>query len=179
MGKAINDLKKEHDAILHVLRLMERIRDNDKIDDSVRFRTYSDLVYFLRIFADKCHHGKEEGILFKELENAGIPNEGGPIGVMLAEHVQGREYIGEMASALETNDFSEFNEALAMYSDLLRNHIDKENNVLFVMADKLLDVVKQDEIFEKFEQHEEEVIGHGVHEELHMMIHRWDELPHM
>ena len=99
--------------------------------------------------------------------------------MMLAEHVQGREYIGEMASALETNDFSEFNEALALYADLLRNHIDKENNVLFVMADKLLDDVKQDEIFEKFEQHEEEVIGHGVHEELHMMIHRWDELPLM
>ena len=42
------------------------------------------------------------------------------------------------------------------------------------MADKLLNDAKQNELFEKFEQHEETVIGHGVHEELHSMIHKWE-----
>jgi len=41
------------------------------------------------------------------------------------------------------------------------------------MADQLLDEETQDALFEKFEQHEESVIGHGVHEELHSMIHNW------
>jgi hypothetical protein len=42
------------------------------------------------------------------------------------------------------------------------------------MADRLIDDAAQDEMFEKFEQHEESVIGHGVHEELHAMIHKWE-----
>jgi hemerythrin-like domain-containing protein len=57
----------------------------------------------------------------------------------------------------------------------MRNHIDKENNALFVMADKVLDDARQNELFEMFETYEEMVIGHGVHEELHSMIHKWEE----
>lgn len=44
---------------------------------------------FLKEFADRCHHGREEGILFPALVNAGIPEQSGPIGVMLAEYVEG------------------------------------------------------------------------------------------
>ena len=43
------------------------------------------------------------------------------------------------------------------------------------MAGKILDEEKQFELFEKFEKHEESIIGHGVHEELHGMIHKWSE----
>ena len=58
---------------------------------------------------------------------------------------------------------------------MLVSHIEKENNVLFVMADQILDDQKQEIMFERFEQHEERVIGHGIHEELHAMIHRWSD----
>ena len=44
-----------------------------------------------------------------------------------------------------------------------------------MMADKLLDDKKQDELYERFEIHEETVIGHGVHEELHSKIHKWED----
>ena len=104
----------------------------------------------------------------------GVPKEGGPIGVMLQEHKLGREYIALMATAVESKDLAKFSEAAGMYRDLLRPHIEKENTVLFVMADRLIDDAAQDEMFEKFEQHEENVIGHGVHEELHAMIHKWE-----
>ena len=173
MGKATKDLRKEHNAILHVLEVLDKMMARDKKTDTVKLQYYHELLYFLKIFADKCHYGKEENYLFKELVSKGVPNQGGPVGVMLHEHDQGREYIAQMNKSLEAKDLTEFNNAAGKYRDLLRNHIEKENNVLFVMADNLLDEEKQDELFEKFEEYEESVIGHGVHEELHAMIHKW------
>lgn len=175
MGKATSDLKKEHNAILHVLNILDKMMSADNKADNVRLEYYNELVHFLKIFADKCHHGKEENYLFEELVKHGVPCEGGPVGVMLREHELGREYIALMDKSLEAKDLTGFHAAAVKYRDLLRNHIDKENNVLFVMADKLLDEAKQTDLFEKFEQHEENVIGHGVHEELHARIQRWAE----
>jgi len=179
MGKATQDLRNEHDAILHVLKIVENVVSTDTCEEPAVLKFGSELVYFLKIFADKCHHGKEENILFEELIKKGVPNEGGPIGVMLQEHKQGREYIALMNKSLESNDLVNFKTNAAKYHDLLKNHIAKENNVLFMMADKLLDDRKQDELFEKFENHEESVIGHGVHEQLHAMIHQWEDEFHM
>ncbi len=93
---------------------------------------------------------------------------------MLREHVQGREYIALMSKSLEAKDLTGFKTNAANYRDLLISHIAKENDVLFVMADRLLDEKNQNELFKKFEEHEENVIGHGVHEELHAMIHTWE-----
>lgn len=172
MGKATQDLRTEHEAILYVLQILDRMMDSDNRD---LLRYYGEVVYFLRIFADKCHHGKEENYLFKELVKRGVPDGGGPVGVMLQEHAEGREYIAQMAKSLEDKDTDSFNRAAVKYRDLLRRHIDKENNVLFVMADDLLDENSQDLMSDEFEQYEETVIGHGVHESLHAMIDTWAE----
>jgi len=174
MGKATQDLRNEHDIILHVLYIADKIISSE-MEDIKAMHFGKELVYFLKTFGDKCHHGKEENYLFKELEKQGIQNEGGPIGVMLQEHQEGRMYIDLMNKAVEAADTANFKINASNYSNLLHSHIEKENNVLFVMADEILDDSKQDELFEKFEQHEENVIGHGVHEELHSMIHKWTE----
>lgn len=154
MGKATQDLRNEHDAILHVLEIVDKMLSTGTQKDDEVFKFGNELVYFLKTFADKCHHGKEENNLFKELENNGVPNEGGPIGVMLQDHQQGREYISLMNKSLESKSLINFKTNAAKYRDLMQSHIAKENNVLFVMADKLLDDAKQDELFEKFENHE-------------------------
>ena len=82
MGKATQDLRKEHEAILYVLQILDKMTESDNRDAETLFHYYGEVVYFLKTFADKCHHGKEENYLFKELVNKGIPNEGGPVGVM-------------------------------------------------------------------------------------------------
>jgi len=174
MGKATQDLRKEHDIILHVLYITDNIISSE-VEDAKLMHFGSELVYFLKTFGDKCHHGKEENYFFRELENQGIPNEGGPIGVMLQEHQEGRMYINLMNKAVEAVEVENFKINVCNYSNLLHNHIEKEDSVLFVKADEILDETKQDELFEKFEQHEENIIGHGVHEELHSMIHKWTE----
>lgn len=175
MGKATQDLRNEHEAILHVFTILDKMLTSESKTDKENLQFGRELIYFLKIFADKCHHGKEEGFLFTELEKSGVPNEGGPIGMMLQEHRQGREFIALMDKSLESKNLIDFKTNATKYRDLLLSHIAKENNVLFIMADRLLDDKNQDELFEKFENHEESVVGHGVHEELHARINKWEE----
>lgn len=174
MGKATQDLRNEHDAILHVFQILDAMRASNTQEADQQLKFGGELVNFLKIFADKCHHGKEENYLFTALEAAGLPNDNGPIGEMLREHQLGRQHIAEMGSALEAKDLAAFKQAGLAYQELLRAHIQKENDVLFMMADRLLDIQKQDDLFEKFEAWEEQVVGHGVHEALHAQIGDWE-----
>jgi hemerythrin-like domain-containing protein len=176
MGKATQDLRKEHEAILYVLQILDKMMEFDRLDAENMLGHYGEVVYFLKIFADKCHHGKEENYLFKELVNKGTPREGGLVGIMLQEHAQARDFVAQMAKNVDDQNISGFNNAAVQYSHLLRGHIDKENNVLFMMADNLIDEQSQSLMFEQFEQYEETVIGHGVHEKLHVMIDTWAEI---
>lgn len=172
MSKAIDDLKHEHEAILFTLKVMGKMKavaekgEVPDVDDAVA------LVGFLKEFADKCHHGKEEGILFPALEKAGIPGEGGPIGVMLQEHERGRALIREMDQAIRKRpaDPAAFAKAVDSYVQLLSRHIEKENTVLFPMGERALSREELDAIYERFEEHEEKVIGAGRHEELHSLL---------
>ena len=175
MGKATQDLRKEHESILYVLQILDKMMHTDSSEAETLFHYYCEVVYFLKIFVDKCHHGKEENYLFKELVEKGIQNAGGPVGAMLKEHVRGRAYIEQMSESLDQKDLVGFNAAAILYRDLLRAHIEKENEILFNMADRLIDEQAQSVIYEQFEQHEKTVIGHGVHEELHAMIYSWAE----
>jgi len=110
--------------------------------------------------------------LFPALEQAGIGKSNGPIGVMLAEHEQGRRIMSAMREALagEAIRTDQFVQLAQSYIGLLRAHINKENNILFPMGDQRLTEVKQKELLEKFERFEEEVIGQGRHEQLHKLL---------
>ncbi len=174
--KASEDLKNEHEAILFTLEILGKIVEIIKSNKKADVNDIVELIDFLKIFADKCHHGKEEGFYFPELEKAGIPKENGPIGVMLNEHALGRSYIKLMGESLAEKDKSadldskKFTEGSTSYIALLKQHIDKENNVLFPMGDEKLSKAAQKDLLEKFEKYEDEVIGKGKHEELHKML---------
>ena len=79
-----------------------------------------------------------------------------------------------MSASLQAGDLAGFKASAVLYRDLLRSHIAKENNILFAIADQVLDDAVQADLFEKFEVHEETVIGQGVHEKLHAMIDDWE-----
>jgi len=173
MTKSIEDLKHEHQAILSALRILDQMAANivrGSMPDGHDLREFLD---FLKEFADKCHHGKEEAMLFPALAEAGMPKEGGPIDVMLAEHDQGRNYVREMVRAIDAGpDYRAFSAAARQYSSLLRTHIEKEETVLFPMAEKVLDGARLERLYEAFQEHEEKVIGHGRHEALHETLKR-------
>ena len=173
MRKAIEDLQNEHIAILSSLQILDTFTRRLDRGLDVQRRDIHDFIGFLKEFADKCHHGKEEGILFPALIKAGIIEKGGPIGVMLSDHTKGRELIKEMEAAVSgKEDHKRFMQAAKNYSSLLQAHIEKENTVLFPAAESALTADQLDRIYEEFEQHELKVIGAGRHEELHAMLKR-------
>lgn len=173
---ATQELRAEHDGILMMLRILDRICSRMDSGNSMDLKHLEGIVEFLRVFADRCHHGKEEDILFPAMEKAGIPRQGGPIGQMLHEHDRGRGCIQRMSDALEKmqggdeGPRSSFCEAAREYSDLLKNHISKENEVLFPMAEKHLPQGSLEGMTEDFEKIETDRIGVGKHEEFHRMM---------
>jgi len=165
-AKATDSLKHDHRVIEKVLAALERLAGASEI----RLDVWKKAIDFLKIFADRCHHLKEEKILFPALEERGIPREGGPIGMMLAEHEEGRGYVRKMAAtlALAEQDSKEATTALRetarKYLRLLREHIQKEDEVLFEMADGVLTPAEQENLLHEFAEHEAKEIGAGVHE---------------
>jgi hemerythrin-like domain-containing protein len=171
MSKAITDLTNDHEAILTALNIFSRILNNLKKTPQPDEEELLDFIDFLKEFADKCHHGKEEGILFPSMVAAGVPDRGGPIAVMMAEHIQGRGFIHEMEESLEDPpDLARFEKAGRDYINLLRVHIQKEQNVLFPMAERMITETELEQIHIAFSKHEEKMICHGRHEELHAML---------
>lgn len=137
-------LRAEHQIILRVINVLKRLVDRSKAGGAFEAAAFGRCVEFFRLFADACHHAKEEDMLFPMLESRGIPREGGPIGVMLYEHQLARGFTRDMAEALaaiergEADGRQRFHTAAGQYIDLLTNHIFKEDNVLFRMGDHVL-----------------------------------------
>lgn len=174
--KATDQLVQEHHGIMLMLNIMSKVADKIEKAHELNIDHQEKIIEFLKVFADKCHHGKEEDILFPVLESKGVPRENGPIGVMLFEHKVGRGFIKEMIEAFEQfktgdkNALSKISNSMRSYINLLTGHIHKENNILFPMGDRVLSDQLQTELYEKFEKLEEEKIGLGKHDEFHRML---------
>ncbi|MEJ2245387.1 MAG: hemerythrin domain-containing protein [Acidobacteriota bacterium] len=179
--KAIDELRKEHEGILLMLHILEAVSQKIQQGDRIDPDNLDKMVEFLSVFADKCHHGKEEDFLFPALEASGIPRKGGPIGVMLEEHKMGRSLIAklkESASLYRSGDEKSpgnFASAASEYIELLRQHINKENNILFPMADNVFSAKSDKELFNSFERLEHDRIGPGKHEEFHALLKQLSE----
>lgn len=164
-GRPQDVLMEEHRVIERVLAALERMLDSGAMD--VGF--VRQCLDFFRNFADGCHHAKEENALFPALERAGIPRLGGPVGVMLHEHTEGRQLLGIIADHLPAADVDkraayQVRAAARSYIGLLREHIAKEDNVLFVMADRVLAPDTQRAVLESFEELESAEGKAGEHE---------------
>lgn len=152
-------LSEEHKNILFMIEIMKKSAINLQHEPPTPIDELSKLVDFLKYYADSYHHGKEEDILFPKYAEAGVPNEQGPIGVMLNEHVLGRGYIKGMYGAIEDMNSGKdskknFIQNAELYYELLKNHIHKEDNILYPMGDSRLSDADQLELSNKFEEFE-------------------------
>lgn len=145
-------LREEHRVILRALELLEAAADRLSAGRPLPDGWWERLRDWLRAFADRNHHAKEELYLFPALLQAGVPAAGGPVGVMLEEHTEGRALIQAMA----VGDPAHRSEAARRYCRLLRDHIDKENGVLLPLADAVLDPQAQALLARDFEKLEAE-----------------------
>lgn len=174
--KGTLDLKQEHGKIKLMLRILEKICKKLDSGEAVEPEHLDMAIEFIRGFADKCHHGKEEDVLFPIMKGAKITGAEDLIRVLLIEHDMGREYVRAFAEAVNSYKSNDI-EALAKISQnamkyvrLLDPHIDNENSTLFPMADSSLSEAQQAEMTEGFLRIETEVIGVDRHEELEKML---------
>ena len=139
-----NTLRQEHRVIERVLRVLRGHVDRFERGGIFAADDLRDCVKFFRLFADACHHGKEEDLLFPVLEQHGMSHDSGPIAVMLYEHRMGRQFVKKMADELDAHARGEANAQLRFataakeYVNLLVHHIYKEDHVLFVMSERAI-----------------------------------------
>jgi len=170
-------LKHEHKVILLVLGAAEKAVDAMQTTGEVNVSEIESVLDFFRNFADRCHHAKEENLLFVKMQEKGMSKDSGPIAVMLKEHEYGRNKLRAVAEALPQAGKDDLSakatimENLSEYTKMLRAHIAKEDNVLYPMGDKIFTEEDQKSLNEAFDKVEKEEMGEGVHEKYHKLAH--------
>lgn len=136
-----------------------------------------DALDFLDNFADACHHAKEEVLLFPAMNERGLPREAGPVAVMLSEHSRGRAQLAMIqdhladAKAGSTGAVAVVRRNLADYIWLLREHIAKEDQVLFQIARNIFSEEDNERLQGKFDEFEA-ARGRQLHEKYEAVANR-------
>jgi hemerythrin-like domain-containing protein len=149
-------LSEEHQNILKVIDALTKECSSLESGKDLDKDFFEKAIDFIRNYADRFHHAKEEDILFKELNKDDVQMHCNPIPQMLHEHDLGRNLVKGMEQALKENNKAKVIENARGYTQLLQEHIDKEDNILYPMADEALNQQTQKEILEKFKQAESE-----------------------
>jgi hemerythrin-like domain-containing protein len=167
-------LEAEHGFIAQVVSAAGLLADKLEAGQSVEAQVFQNIVEFMRVYADKCHHGKEEDLLFPLLEQRGVPLSGCPVEVLLREHGMGRALVkglAEAAEAWQAGDPSareNLIKHLRSIAELYPNHIWKEDYLLFPMSNKVLNVEDQQTLALEFDR-VEEAVGREVHQRLELL----------
>ena len=153
MGKEIEMLVEEHENILKIVEVLERKCDKTKDGKDIDKEFFRKVIDFIRNYADRFHHAKEEDILFEEFNKAA--EEGrvhcNPVEQMLHEHKLGRDFVKGMEEGVKENDSEKVIEGARGYVSLIKEHIFKEDNILYPMIDEVLSKEIQGEMLKKFE----------------------------
>lgn len=172
-------LSTEHRRIEQALDCLERLADIAHRGDVLDVEDFRFAVHFLRTYADRAHHGKEEDQLFPRIRERGVPTHVGPVAVMLQEHDEGRGLISAMDAVVSawTTDEKAARERIwelaSGYVGLMRDHIAKEDNIVFMIAESTLTDADRDELLAAFAAIDDEVAALPEAQEL---IPRLDEL---
>lgn len=142
----------EHKLILRMITLLERNAALTAEGHFTNWQFYLDGVDFIRNYADRFHHAKEEDVLFEALVKNGMPRENSPIAAMLMEHDQGRLHVGTLEAAArsalngEAGQVGIIAENALAYAELLRGHIGKEDDILYPLAERVIPDTMRDAI---------------------------------
>ena len=158
--KLTHNLMEEHKLINRMIDVLESAANQLEENKEITPDIFDKAADFIRTFADKFHHAKEEDILFKEMIKKGMPEKDSPVEAMLIEHEQGREFVKGLIKA--TAEFKEGNKKKAKeiienargYIELLREHIDKEDNILYPLAEKMFTKSEKEKQLDKFKEAE-------------------------
>lgn len=165
--KAIAKLMDEHQHILKVLDALEQFASQVERNSQLNQGRLGQFVDFIAHYADAYHHAKEEDVLFKHMENYGFSRQMGPVAVMLAEHDQGRALVRKMREAAQAplppseEALPQLVRSIRDYISLLRQHIYKEDHILYPMAQSHLPPQAQEALESDFQAVEEGKMASG------------------
>ncbi len=148
----LKKLVEEHILIKRWVALIPKVIKNLEVESEEGRQLILDGVDFIRSYADKYHHAKEEEILFKYFdEDLDI------LKVMHEDHNQARSHVKAILEALDRKDKAAIAENFNAYGDLLNEHIKKEDEILYPWMDKNLSVTQIGELFSKFNTTDEQI----------------------
>ncbi|HBA88603.1 MAG TPA: cation-binding protein [Geobacter sp.] len=172
-------LKDEHQLILRMLALLEK---NAKLTEEGSFhdyRFYLDGVDFIRNYADRFHHAKEEDVLFEALVENGMPRANSPVAAMLMEHDLGREFVRAMEAAATRALAGEAGQDEVIvanargYLELLRDHIGKEDDILYPLAERVIPEAMRERIVAGYRKAEEKA-AEGLEEHYRKVVENYE-----
>lgn len=161
MAKATEALEREHKVIQKAVAIMAQLVEQLEMRHAVKPDILRDLLQFMRVFSDQCHHGKEESYFFPYLESKGVPSTGCPLSALKGEHAKSRQLMEDLSSATAAyiaepeKGRRTLIEVLQSLVILYPAHIWKEDYLLFPMADKILSQRDHELLLEQFEKAEE------------------------
>lgn len=156
-------LSHEHEFIKKVVSALGRLAPSADRAGKADPDTLREIVRFMREFADRCHHAKEEDLLFPAMEEKGVPESGCPLGALRKEHQQGRDLVATLAEATETLAAKKpdaggiIADTVGKITELYTNHIWKEDEMVFPMVDRLFSDDERAALFERFEKAEDDI----------------------
>ncbi len=152
MKNITNVLSDEHQNILKVIESILATCHGIESGEEVDSEYFEKAISFIKNYADTYHHAKEEDILFKAmLENANGMH-CNPIPVMLYEHDEGRKFVKGMEEGLANNNIEQVIENARGYCYLLKDHIYKEDNILYPMAEEALNEEQKNKVQQLYDQ---------------------------
>jgi DUF438 domain-containing protein len=156
-------LMDDHSIIEKAFFIIERQLEKNKKNWSA----ISTLLDVLWDYGETCHNMKEEKVYFPLLLERGMPPQG-PVAVMLAEHQKERDYLNKLKSLLpeakQNKELEqEFSNIFGEYSALTKDHIWKENDILYPMGRKFVQPDDVPYLATEFKRIEQESLGVGAY----------------
>jgi len=145
-------LVEEHQWILRLLALIPTLIEHCDLSLEADQQRMLDSVDFIRSYADKYHHAKEEDILFTYFdESLDI------LQVMFEDHKTARAHVAAIHTAIETQDTASLASHLTAYGELLKDHIKREDEILYPWLDKQLSIQQVGQMFAQFAEVDEQM----------------------
>lgn len=151
----------EHQLILRMIALLEQNAPRTAAGAYTNWQFYLDGIDFIRQYADRFHHAKEEDVLFEALVANGMPRDHSPVAAMLMEHDLGRSHVRQLEEAVReaqagrSKRYPAIAQHALAYAELLKEHIAKEDTVLYPLAERVLPEGVRADILQRYQTAEQ------------------------
>jgi len=172
------NLINEHKKINELLDIMSKIALKIKSKDVFYPNDVEEVVKYLINIIENSHHGKEDDVFYPELISSGIPKETAPLSIINYEHLISVNYLKDISSCVVNckigNDFSGelLADSLTNYVIAIKNHIQREEEIVFPIANEVFSIEKQNDILQRFEIIEQKYISNSFNDQFDELLNK-------